>query len=130
MQTHTAQNNNLQYTNSNSVNHHSTQLQGNHSNGASTKNDLQFFNPQEPSSTTHDQRLSPFNPTHITQQLAMPMEPYPFATTVPFQTIPSSQEENTKKRLPLSLIPQHDTIPIPGIVPSSELAGYQGTRSG
>ena len=99
IQNHTAQNNNTQY---NSVQSNNMQLQENNPNDVTTRNEMQFFHPQEPSFTTQEQRLEPFNPNHITQQLTLPKEPYPFDTQVPFQiTPPNHNERLTNKNIPI-----------------------------
>ena len=54
IQNHTAQNNNTQY---NSVQSNNMQLQENNPNDVTTRNEMQFFHPQEPSSITQEQRL-------------------------------------------------------------------------
>ena len=73
----------------------------NNSKFVTNKNETQFFPSQEPSSTTQEQRLESFDHNYNTQELAIPKEPYPFDSQVPFQVTNPNHERFTNKTIPI-----------------------------
>ena len=97
IQNHTTQNNNTRYQGVQNSNMQTP----NNPNFVTNKNETQFFPSQEPSSTTQEQRLESFDHNYNTQELAIPKEPYPFDSQVPFHVTTPNHKRFTNMTIPI-----------------------------